>query len=84
VFGNLSPDEAALIGSPVGRLRALFSWRGSTGLAFVRVGARLALSKWHAARATRDRQVTISAGFIGPLRQELARLRAQLGAMRPR
>jgi len=81
--GNLTRREAALIGSPLGRLRATLSRQGVTGRKFIRAGVRLALSKWHAARAVKRQRRTINAGFIGPLRQELARLRSELDA-RPR
>lgn len=84
LLGNLSQEEVELITSPVGRLKCTFSWRGKTGRDFIRAGARLALSKWHTARAMRGRKMTISADFIVPLRQELARLRAQMMARTPR
>src|SRR5262249_42483724 len=47
LIGNLSVQDVDLICSPIGRLRATFSWRGATGRAFIKAGARLALSKWH-------------------------------------
>jgi protease PrsW len=84
LIGNLSKEELELICSPVGRIRSTFSWRGKTGRDFIRAGARLALSKWHTARAMRGRKATISIEFIGPLRGELARLRAELAAKAPR
>lgn len=80
LIGNLTQEECALICSPIGRLRATFSWRGMTGRKFIRAGARLALSKWHTARAMKGQKRTISADFIVPLRQELARLRAEMEA----
>jgi RsiW-degrading membrane proteinase PrsW (M82 family) len=84
LIGNLSQEEVDLICSPVGRLKCTFSWRGATGRAFIRAGARLALSKWHTARAMRGKRMTISADFIVPLRQELARLRGELLVQMPR
>jgi len=45
---------------------------------FLRAAARLALSKWHFARASSAKQLTLSADFIVPLRQQLASYRAQL------
>jgi protease PrsW len=84
LMGNLSQEEVDLICSPTGRLKCTFSWRGATGRAFIRAGARLALSKWHTARAMRGRRMTISADFIVPMRQELARLRGELLVQMPR
>ncbi|UQA54746.1 PrsW family intramembrane metalloprotease [Polyangium aurulentum] len=84
LMGNLTQEELELVCSPVGRLKCTFSWRGATGRSFIRAGARLALSKWHTARAMKGQKRTISADFIGPLRRELATLRAQLAAMAPR
>jgi hypothetical protein len=80
LIGNLNHEELNLICSPVGRLRSTFSWRGMTGRKFIRAGARLALSKWHTARAMKGQKRTISADFIVPLRQELARLRQEMMA----
>jgi RsiW-degrading membrane proteinase PrsW (M82 family) len=76
--GNLTREEWALIGSPFSRLKAAFSRQGRTVRKFIRAGVRLALSKWHMVRAVRSQRHTISADFIGPLRQELARLRSQM------
>jgi RsiW-degrading membrane proteinase PrsW (M82 family) len=84
LLGNLSQEEVDLICSPVGRLRCTFSWRGKTGRQFIGAGARLALSKWHTARAMKGQKRTISADFIIPLRQELKRLRGELLAQMPR
>jgi RsiW-degrading membrane proteinase PrsW (M82 family) len=80
LIGNLSQEEVNLICSPVGRLQATFSWRGMAGRKFIRAGARLALSKWHTARAMKGQKRTISADFIVPLRQELHRLRQEMMA----
>jgi len=80
LIGNLSQEEVNLICSPVGRLQATFSWRGMAGRRFIRAGARLALSKWHTARAMKGQKRTISADFIVPLRQELHRLRQEMMA----
>ena len=54
------------------------------GRKFIRAGARLALSKWHTARAMKGQKRTISADFIIPMRQELKRLRGELMARMPR
>ena len=80
LIGNLTQEEVNLICSPVGRLQATFSWRGMAGRKFIRAGARLALSKWHTARAMKGQKRTISADFIVPLRQELHRLRQEMMA----
>jgi protease PrsW len=84
LMGNLTAEELELICSPIGRLRCTLSWRGATGRSFIRAAARLSLSKWHTARAMRGQQRTISADFIGPLRRELATLRAELASRAPR
>jgi RsiW-degrading membrane proteinase PrsW (M82 family) len=84
LIGNLSQEEVDLITSPVGRLLCTFSWRGTTGRAFIGAGARLALSKWHTARAMKGKKRTISADFIVPMRMELKRLRGELLAKMPR
>lgn len=84
LLGNLNQEELDLVCSPVGRLKATFSWRGATGRAFIRAAARLALSKWHTARAMKGQKMTISADFIVPLRRELAQLRHELAAKAPR
>ncbi|XYH93433.1 PrsW family glutamic-type intramembrane protease [Sorangium sp. So ce1128] len=83
-LGMLTQDELELVCSPVGRLRCTLGWRGATGRSFIRAGARLALSKWHTARALEGRNRTLSADFIGPLRHEIAQLRQELLARAPR
>jgi protease PrsW len=75
LMGTLTMNELALITSPIGRMKATFSFGGAAGRKFIDAAARLALSKWHAGRATRGRKMTISADFIVPLRQELHQLR---------
>jgi RsiW-degrading membrane proteinase PrsW (M82 family) len=80
LIGTISQEEFNLITSPFGRLQARFSWRGGKGVEFVRAGARLAQSKWHTTRAMKGQKKTISADFIVPLRQDIARLRAEMGA----
>jgi protease PrsW len=75
LIGTISQEEYALITSYGGRLKARMSWRGKAGADFVAAGARLALSKYHTARAMQGSKKTISADFIAPLRQELARQR---------
>jgi RsiW-degrading membrane proteinase PrsW (M82 family) len=78
LMGNLTPFELALITSPVGRIRATFSYGGAAGRRFIDAAARLALSKWHTGRATQGRKLTVSADMIFPLRQELTKLRAEV------
>jgi hypothetical protein len=78
LLGNLTREEMELVCSPIGRIRALFSKSGFKGRRFVDAASRLALSKWHAARAMQGRKQTISADFIVPLRQELQKLRWEI------
>ncbi len=78
LMGNLTPWELDLITSPVGRLRATFSFGGGAGRKFIDAATRLALSKWHTGRATMGRKMTVSADMIYPLRQDLFRLRNEV------
>ncbi len=78
LMGYLTQWELGLVTSPVARIRATFSYGGSAGRKFVDAACRLALSKWHTGRAVRGRKLTISADMIVPLRQELAKLRAEV------
>jgi hypothetical protein len=78
LMGNLTPFEFGLITSPIGRIKATFSYGGSAGRKFIDAAARLALSKWHTGRATQGRKLTVSADMIYPLRQDLFRLRAEI------
>jgi RsiW-degrading membrane proteinase PrsW (M82 family) len=80
LIGTISQEELDLIGSWGGRLRARLSWRGKAGEAFVAAGARLALSKWHTARAMKGSKATISADFIAPLRRRMGELRTEMMA----
>lgn len=84
LLGYLSQEELDLICSPVGRLKCTFSWRGATGRQLIKAASRLALSKWHTARAMKGQKRTVSADFIGPLRQEVMKHRAALAARAPR
>jgi RsiW-degrading membrane proteinase PrsW (M82 family) len=84
LLGNMSQEELELICSPVGRIKCTLSWRGAAGRHFIRAGARLALSKWHTARAMKGQKRTISADFIVPHRQELKRWRGEMLAHMPR
>jgi RsiW-degrading membrane proteinase PrsW (M82 family) len=83
-LGTLTHEELMLVCSPVGRLRATFSWRGAAGRRLIRAAARLGLSKWHALRAARGQRRTISADFIVPLRQEILTVRSELARRAPR
>jgi RsiW-degrading membrane proteinase PrsW (M82 family) len=78
LMGIITPWELALVTSPVGRIRATFSFGGRPGRQFIDVAARLALSKWHTGRAGRNQKLTISADMIHPLRQDLFRLRGEI------
>ncbi len=77
LIGTLSQEELDLVCSAFGKLTARMRY-GAPGSDFVKAAARLALSKWHTARAMKGSKHTISMGFIVPLRQELARLRTQM------
>jgi RsiW-degrading membrane proteinase PrsW (M82 family) len=75
-LGHLTKAELDIVVSAFGGLVAY--WRkGSLGVEFVRAVARLALSKWHTARAMRGKQMTVSMDFIAPLRRRIRELRAQ-------
>ena len=78
LLGNLSREELELVCSPFGRLKALLGKGGRKARRFVDAASRLGLSKWHAGRALAGRKQTISLDFIVPLRQEMARLRAEI------
>ncbi|MFO0662101.1 MAG: PrsW family intramembrane metalloprotease [Polyangiaceae bacterium] len=78
LIGNMSRDEVELVCSPFGRMKALMGAGGFKGRAFVDAASRLALSKWHATVAMEGRKMTISADFIVPLRQELAKIRYEI------
>jgi AraC-like DNA-binding protein len=76
-IGNLSRADVQRVCHPLGLFRARLQ-QGAVGVEFLRTAARLALSKWHFTRASRAQQETLSADFIVPLRQQLARQRSQL------
>jgi RsiW-degrading membrane proteinase PrsW (M82 family) len=80
LFGTLDAEELELAGSPVGGLVARASWRGRRGADLVHLAARLALAKWHTARASRHARGTLSSDRIAPLRRALARVRRELAA----
>ena len=76
-LGTIDQDELELVCSAFGSMKAR-ARHGSAGVDFVRATARLALSKWHTARAVETQQRTVSMEFIVPLRQRIAELRAGL------
>jgi RsiW-degrading membrane proteinase PrsW (M82 family) len=76
-IGNLSRADVQRVCHPLGLFRARLK-QGAVGVEFLRTAARLALSKWHFSRASRAQQETLSADFIVPLRQQLARHRSRL------
>lgn len=73
---NITPAERDLIAHPFATFIAKKN-HGPLGVQFVRAGARLALSKWHATRAASESKSTISAGFVVPLRNRLREIRNQ-------
>jgi RsiW-degrading membrane proteinase PrsW (M82 family) len=76
-LGTIDRGELDLVCSAFGILSARMR-HGAIGADFVRATARLALSKWHTARAMDAKNSTVSWEFIVPLRKRIAELRAQL------
>lgn len=76
-LGTIYAAELQLVGSPFGTVQARVQY-GQVGREFVRAIARLALHKWHAARARRGAMSTASDELIGPLRERISTLRQQL------
>jgi hypothetical protein len=54
--------------------------RGSLWRRLIRASARLALCKWHTARAVKGKTRTFSIEFIAPLREDVKAIRAELRA----
>ncbi len=79
-FGNLSQAEVMLMTSAFGRIRTYVMPRGSLWRQLIRASARLALCKWHTARAIRGKKRTFSIEYIAPLRADVKRIRAELHA----
>ncbi len=79
LLGTLTAEELAIVGSPIGRVRAMFKWGFRKGPRFVRAAATLGMKKWHTVRATKGRRLTWSADFIVPLRVEIFEIRRSLG-----
>ena len=84
LLGSITQQELDLVTSPFGRLTCTFSWRGAPGRDFIQAASKLALSKWHTARAMKGQKRTISADFIAPLRQQMKQHRAAMWARAPR
>jgi len=78
LMGFLTVWEMNLVCSSAARFRAAATYGGEEGRKFVDAASRLALSKWHAARASRARMQTVSADLVVPLRQELTIHRANI------
>jgi RsiW-degrading membrane proteinase PrsW (M82 family) len=76
-MGNLTRADVRRVCHPFGMFMARWQ-QGPVGVEFLRAAARLALSKWHFARASGAKKLTLSADFIVPLRRQLASYRAQL------
>ena len=83
LLGTMTQQEVDLVCSPIGRLRALLTRGGLKGRRFVGAAATLALKKWHVTRAMEGKKATVSMDFIVPLRQELAKIRAEMGIPQP-
>ena len=77
VLGHLAQWELDMVCRAWGVFEARMKW-GRAGAEFVRTAARLGLSKWHAGRAYRQQQHTVSMDFINPLRMRLRQLRGEL------
>ena len=75
-LGHLSQAELDLVASAFGGVTAYIR-NGRAGVEFVRAVARLALSKWHSARAMKEIKHTVSMDFILPLRRKIKDLRAR-------
>ena len=83
VMGNLTAEELELVCSPVGRLKATFSWRGATGRSLIRAAAGRALSMWHVSRAHRGNMRTLRVSVAAPRRGGGRRGRAGRAARAP-
>ncbi len=77
-LGTITREEFMLVGSAFGQFRARMGRNGAVRGELIQAAARLALSKWHAMRAMQGQTRTISMDFIGPLRDRIAALRAQM------
>ncbi len=84
VVGTLDEADLRMVLHPFGRFTSYLRPRGEIQRRLIRTAARLALSKWHVARAARHQRGTFSMEFVGPLRREVRELRALLHAPGPR
>lgn len=80
LFGTLTQQEFLLVTSAFGGIRSYFLPKGQAWRRLMRASARLALSKWHTARAMKGQKRTFSVEFIGPLREEIRKARAEIAA----
>lgn len=80
-LGIISKEELDLVCSAFGLVRARYD-HGPIGEDLVRTTARLGLHKWHASRAERHAQHSISPAFIQPLRLRISGLRRDLAKER--
>ncbi|MFO0652749.1 MAG: PrsW family intramembrane metalloprotease [Polyangiales bacterium] len=78
VLGTITREEFELTTSAFGLYRAARGPHGKVRQQLIRAAARLALSKWHAGRAMKGALSTVSFDFIGPLRDQIRALRAQI------
>jgi protease PrsW len=78
VLGTITREEFELTTSAFGLYRAGMGPHGKVRQQLIRAAARLALSKWHAGRAMKSALSTVSFDFIGPLRDQIRALRAQI------
>lgn len=76
-LGVLTREELHRVVSVWRRVFLLWTRKGRWEARFSKAAARLALSKWHAARAATRRRYTVSSELIVPMRLELAKLRMQ-------
>ncbi len=80
LLGNLTERELRLVTSAFGSWRTYFWPKGALQRRFIRAAGRLALCKWHTARAMKGKKRTFSIEFIAPLRDEMQALRRQIYA----
>lgn len=82
LFGTLGENELARVTSATARLGTFFKRDGREERRFLRAASRLALAKWHTARAMRWNKKTVSMELIGPLREEIQAARQAIVAVR--
>ncbi len=79
LVGFLTLAEYELVTSAFASWHATFSWGGAPARQFVGAVSRLSLLKWHSIRSAEAQTQTISGAFVAPLRQEIKRLRGEMG-----